>query len=127
MLDSVCVSDLPGMQQIENIFTHHFSYFTKKPAVTAVIFSESIFQNDSVLAKEVFKLLKMHEDALMCIIDKGQRNNEIRNSIPKNEIVNIIIGSIRYTVTKWRLSHFEFDLQKEGELLFESIKELLKK
>ena len=89
-------------------------------------FSESIFQNDSVLAKEVFKLLQMHEEVLLCIIDRGQKNNEIRNSIPKNELVKIIIGSIRYTVTKWRLTHFKFDLQKEGKLLFRSIKELLK-
>lgn len=126
-LEKVCASDLPALQQIENIFTHHFAYFTKKPAVTAVIFSESIFQNDSVLAKEVFKLLQMHEDALMCIIDNGQRNKEIRNDILKKELVRIIIGSIRYTVTKWRLTHFEFDLNKEGELLISSIKELLKK
>ena len=126
-LDNVCASDLPASQQIENIFLHHFEYFVKKPAVTAVIFSESIFQNDSYLAQEVFKLLKMHEDALYCIIDNGQKKNEITLNVDKKELARIIIGSIRYTVTKWRLSHFEFDLIDEGLELMNSFKVLLKK
>ena len=127
-LEKACTSQRPAMEEIANIFAHHFNYFAMKPAVTAVIFSESIFQNDNLLSKEVYKLLKMHEDALMCIINKGQLNGEIRNgAISKVQLVRMIIGSIRYTVTKWRLSNFEFDIKSEGEILLENIKELLKK
>ncbi len=126
-LDRACSTEHSAMQKIENIFIHHFTYFTEKPAVTSVIFSESIFQNDSHLSKEVYKLLQMHEKALECIIEEGQKNNELRNGIPINEMVRMIIGSIRYTVTKWRLSHFEFDLLNEGTILLNSIKELIKK
>jgi len=127
ILKNVCATNRPAMQQIEDIFFHHFRYFAEKPAVASVIFSESIFQNDNRLSKEVFKLLKMHEQTLDCIIENGQKNNEFRNSILKTVLVRIIIGSIRYTVTKWRLSHFEFDLIEEGTILLNSIKELLKK
>jgi len=125
-LDDVCASDLPVSQQIESIFLHHFKYFVEKPAVTAVIFSENIFQNDSHLAKEVFKLLKMHEDALYCIIDSAQRKKEITLKVDKKELVRIIIGSIRYTVTRWRLSNFEFDLIAEGQLLLNGFNDLIK-
>jgi hypothetical protein len=69
----------------------------------------------------------MHEKALECIIEEGQKNNELRNGIPINEMAGMIIGSIRYTVIKWRLSHFEFDLLNEGTILLNSIKELIKK
>ncbi len=125
-LESACSSEQPAMEEIEKIFAHHFNYFDKKPAVAAVIFSESIFQNDNLLSKEVFKLLKMHEDALMCIISRGQLNGEIRNEgISKVQLVRMIIGSIRYTVTKWRLSNYEFNIIDEGKILLESIKLLL--
>jgi len=126
-LERVCGTNRTAMQQIEDIFMHHFTYFSQKPAVTSVIFSESIFQNDSQLSKEVFNLLKMHEESLECIIEKGQKNNEFRNGVLRDEMVRIIIGSIRYTVTKWRLTHFEFDLIAEGTKLLDSIKELIKK
>ncbi len=126
-LDSACSSERPAMEEIANIFSHHFNYFDEKPAVAAVIFSESIFQNDNLLSKEVFKLLKMHEEALMCIINKGQLSGEIRNKgISKVQLVRMIIGSIRYTVTKWRLSNYEFDIKSEGNILLENIKLLLK-
>ena len=126
LLNNFCDSELPAIQLIENLFQHHFEYFVQKPAVASVIFSESIFQNDNRLVKEVFNFLEMHEKALSCIIIKGQQANQIRGTIAEKELVRIIIGSIRYTVTKWRLSGYQFDLLKEGKLILESIKELLK-
>jgi len=126
-LESACSSKEPAMEEIAKIFAHHFNYFAERPAVAAVIFSESIFQNDNRLSKEVFKLLQMHEDALTCIITQGQLSGEIRNgTISKVQLVRMIIGSIRYTVTKWRLSHYEFDIKTEGEILLENIRLLLK-
>jgi AcrR family transcriptional regulator len=126
ILGNACSSDLSAMNDIENIFIHHFNYFKKKPAVASVIFCEAIFQNSSLLSKEVYKLLQMHEEALSCIISRGQKNGEIRNGlIIKEQLVRIIIGSIRYTVTKWRLSHYNFDIVNEGKILLENIQILL--
>ncbi len=126
-LESACSSEQSAMKEIEKIFSHHFNYFAKNPAVAAVIFSESIFQNDNLLSKEVFKLLQMHEDALTCIITRGQAKGEIRNGqISEVQLVRMIIGSIRYTVTKWRLSNHDFNIKKEGKVLLTNIQELLK-
>ena len=124
-LKESCSSDIPALEQIESIFTRNIQYFIKKPAVTAVIFSESIFQNDTQLSKEVFKLLEMHEKALNCIIERGQSRKEIRNNINEKELIRVIIGSIRYTVTKWRLSGYSFDLKKECALILDCLKKLL--
>ena len=126
LLDNACKSNLPAMNDIENIFLHHFEYFKKKPSVASVIFCEAIFQNNSLLAKEVYKLLEMHEDALLCIIDRGQKSGEFRSGLViKEQLVRVIIGSIRYTVTKWRLSHYSFDIVDEGKILLENIQILL--
>jgi len=124
-LKESCTSDMPALEQIEAVFTRNIHYFSKKPAVTAVIFSESIFQSDTLLSKEVFKLLEMHEKALNCIIDRGQAHHEIRKDIQKKELIRVIIGSIRYTVTKWRLSGYSFDLKKECALILDCLKKLL--
>lgn len=120
-----CGSDMPALEQIESIFTRNTQYFTEKPAVTAVIFSESIFQNDAHLSKEVYNLLEMHERALNCIIERGQKKHEIRNDISEKELTRVIIGSIRYTVKKWRLSGFDFDLSIEIVLILDSLKKML--
>ena len=124
-LTESCHSNEPALEQIGAIFTRHINFFIEKPAVTAVIFSESIFQSDTNLSKEVFKLLEMHEKALHCIIERGQKHKEIRSDLGDKEVIRIIIGSIRYTVTKWRLSSYHFDLQTECHLVLEGLKKLL--
>ena len=124
-LKESCTSDVPSLEQIENIFTRHVEFFIEKPAVTAVIFSESIFQSETNLSKEVFKLLEMHEKALHCIIERGQTHKEIRCDIDDKELIRVIIGSMRYTVTKWRLSGYKFDLKAECALIIDSLKKLL--
>lgn len=120
-----CGSDMPALEQIKSIFTRNVQYFSDKPAVTAVIFSESIFQNEAQLSKEVFTLLEMHERALNCIIERGQKQNEIRNDIAEKELTMIVIGSIRYMVKKWRLSNFSFDLKTEFALILDSLTKML--
>jgi hypothetical protein len=67
----------------------------------------------------------MHEKALNCIIVEGQKNHEIRDDIGEKELIRVIIGSIRYTVKKWRLSGFNFDLKKEIEIILNSLKNML--
>ncbi|HGY56086.1 MAG TPA: TetR/AcrR family transcriptional regulator [Caldithrix abyssi] len=126
ILDKVCTSEKSAPELIEDIFLHHFRYFTKRPAVTAVIFSESIFQNESRLSDGVSKLLNMHEEALSCILKKGQDRGEINKDIRRQELIRIVIGSIRYTVTSWRISRFNFDLMQEGKRVVNAIIQLIK-
>ena len=56
------------------------------------------------------------------IIKSGQKANEIRTDINSKHIAIIIMGSLRLIVKKWELSNYSFDLVKEGEKLFNSIK-----
>ena len=126
-LENACNSDDPALKQIELIFMYNFNRFTERPAIASVIFSESIFQNDKRLSTEVLNLLNKHESTLKCIIENGQKNGEIRADVPCDKLISMIIGSIRYMVTKWRLTNFEFDLKKEGAILLDMIKMLIKK
>jgi len=125
-LDEVKNSELSALQQFEDIFLYRLKYFTKKPAVAAVIFSESIFQNHKRLSSEVNTFLKMHEETLRIILEKGITKKEIREDISIEETIYIIIGSMRYLVTRWRLDGHNFDLNAAGQRLLENLKELLR-
>ncbi len=118
-------SDVPALEQIGNIFTHHIDFFVQKPAITAVIFSESLFQSDTNLSKEWFSLVKMHEKELRCVVERGRIHKEISCDMGDKEIIRIIVGSIRYTVTKWHLSSYSFDLKAECFLVIDGFKKML--
>lgn len=117
--------DKSAIEQIEMMFLTHFKQFTEKPALAAVIFSEEIFQNDKMLSEQIVKIMKLSQEAMSTLIEKGQQNNEIRKDIGKEQLSLIIMGALRLIVTKWRLSNFSFDLEKEGKKLWSSIKKVI--
>ncbi len=117
--------DRPAIEKIEMIFSTHFKRFAEKPALAAVLFSEEIFQNDKRLSTQVAAIMKLSQEAISTLIEKGQQKDEIRNDIGKEQLSLIIMGSLRLIVTKWRLSGFVFELEREGANLWKSIRILI--
>lgn len=114
-----------SIKQIESIFINHFKQFAVNPALAAVIFSEEIFQNDKRLAEQVNLIMQLNQNIIIKIIEKGQQNNEIRSDIPEKQLSIIIMGALRLTVAKWRLSKYSFDLEQEGAEMWNSIKKVI--
>ncbi len=51
---------------------------------------------------------------------------ELKEVIPTEDLLPIILGSFRFQMLKWKLSGFEFDIEKEGEKNIENLLLLLK-
>ena len=124
-LSRITEDNLSAVKKLEEIYFHHFQAFTENPALTAVIFSEEIFKNDLRLSAKVLDIMKTNQQILCDILENGQRNNELRNDIPNNQLAIIILGSLRLIITQWRLSSFSFNLEKDGGELWGSIKRLI--
>jgi len=113
------------VEQIEVMLFSHFKEFVNNPALAAVIFSEEIFQNDKRLAREVKSIMKLSQDFITSLIQEGQQSHMIRDDIPQEQLSLIILGALRLIVTRWQLSDTAFDLEKEGQNLWMSIKKLI--
>ena len=115
------------IKKIESIFLAHYKAFAENPPLATVIFSEEMFINEKVLAEKIFSIMKLHKKEIFEIIKKGQKNGEIRNDIPSEQLSFVILGTLRLTVTRWRLSNFSFDIKKEGRKMWNAIKRLIAK
>ncbi len=113
--------------RIERLFLSHFNRFTSNPSLVAVIFSEEIFRNETILVEKIQGIMKSNIQSLTSIIETGQNNNEIRTDIDASYLSTIILGALRMFVKKWQMSNFLFDLNKEGIEFINSIKILIKK
>lgn len=126
ILDRITDSEVSTIEKLKLIFLEHFKQFTQNPAITAVIFSEEIFQNDKRLSDEVFSIMKLNQDKILSIIKEGQKKEQIRSDVSKEQLALIITGSLRLVVKKWRLSNFSFDLQAEGVKSWNTLSILIK-
>lgn len=113
------------LQQIEFLFLSHFRTFTKKPYMADVVFSEEIFQNDSTLSENVSALMNMNLEVLGSLLEKSRRQKQLRTDIPVQDITIIIVGTLRMLVTRWRLEHHRFDLEQQGNEMWNTLKTII--
>jgi AcrR family transcriptional regulator len=115
-----------GREKINRIIKFQFELFTKEPAIIMVIFAESSFQYNNTLSNTVSILLNQKQELINRLLKQGTKDGSIRTDVKPEQLTSIILGSMRFTVLKWRLSGFDFDLNDKGAELCDTIDLLLK-
>ena len=116
---------LTSTDLIFKAFTTRAHRFTNNPSIAAVIFSEAIFENDSVLSGAIRSIMETSHMKMVKIIKRGQDRGEIINSIEADQLALMIIGSFRLLVTKWHMSKNSFDLEIHTENMVKTFKQLI--
>lgn len=119
--------DLPAMEKISLLFARNFDVFSQSPSLVPVIFSEEMFRSEPQLMEKVYEIISRNLNALIKIIEEGQKSNEIRNDVEAEQLAVIILGSLRLFMKKWQFSDYSFDIKKEGRKLIKTLKRLIYK
>ncbi|MCK5055479.1 MAG: TetR/AcrR family transcriptional regulator [Candidatus Aminicenantes bacterium] len=114
-----------ALKQLDLIFKNQFNNFSKNPALASVVFAEEIFQDDRRLSEKIYSIMDFNFELILSIIKSGQRNGEIRPDIEAEQLVLIIMGSLRLIIKKWKKSEYSFNLRKDGEKLWKSINTMI--
>ena len=114
------------MEQVKAFMINRYKLFTENPDLAKVMFSEEIFQNDRSLAEHNLIIMHIHRDQLLESIRNAQKKQEIRTDVEAIQLFRLVVGSMRLLVTQWQLCGYEFNLQDEGEKLWQSIFILIK-
>ncbi len=112
-------------EQLKEIFYSQLKTFVQKPSVVSVIFSESIFQFNMELSDTVCELMEVMRKNIESIVKKGQRDGTFSKIVGVSTCATIIMGGMRITVLKWKLSGHRTDLIKDGKKVLEGILKML--
>jgi AcrR family transcriptional regulator len=124
-IENIIIDNNSGTEKIENLMKFQFNHFSKNPAVLMAIFSETSLQYDNELSKVVLSILNQKKTLLEHIIVLGQKDNSIRKDFNPSQLADIIMGSMRFTILRWRLNNFDFNLKKEGKNLWNTVSIIL--
>ncbi|MBS1761248.1 MAG: TetR/AcrR family transcriptional regulator [Bacteroidetes bacterium] len=111
--------------ELREIFNSQLQTFKNKPAIVSVIFEESIFHFDENLSSKVAGIIELMQNYVKANISKGQKNGHYSKLVNSETLTTIILGGIRLTVLKWKLSGFKSNLVKEGKLVLEGILKMI--
>ena len=109
------------------IFNSQLQAFTNKPAIVSVIFAESIFHFDEALSSKVSEIMDLMQEYVSSNIKKGQEAGQYSKLINAPILTTIIIGGIRMTVLKWKISGHKSNLVKDGKAVLEGILKMVEK
>ena len=113
--------------KLRAIFNSQLQTFTNKPAIVSVIFAESIFHFDESLSNKVSEIMDMMQAYVNTNIEEGQKTGAYNKLIGASTRTTIIIGGMRMTVLKWKLSGHKSNLVKDGKTVLEGILKMIEK
>lgn len=113
-------------ENLIDLFNFQFKTFTDRPAVVSVIFAENIFHFDEGLSLKVSQILELMQGYVEKNIVKGQLNGDFSKQIHPSTLSTILLGGIRLTVLKWKLSGNKTDLIKDGKDVVNGVLKMIK-
>jgi len=106
---------------LKDLFNSQLKTFVDKPSVVSVIFSESIFQFNKELSDTVSAMMELMQTHIESIVKKGQASGAFSKIVGVSTTTTIIMGGMRITVLKWKLSGHKSDLIKDGSKVLNGI------
>lgn len=113
--------------KLRAIFNSQLQTFVQKPAIVSVIFAESIFHYEENLSNKVSEIMDMMQNYVKSNIKQGQENGQYNKLMGASTLTTILIGAIRMTVLKWKLSGHKSDLIKDGKAVLGGILKMIEK
>ena len=113
------------IEQLKNFFQNQFRFFESQPYFVIAVFSEGLLEESEKINQAIKNLMNKRMQLLKPIIQIGQENGAITNDLDSDELIHILMGSVRLFMLKWRMSKFEFDIQTEGNKMLTSILKLI--
>lgn len=112
---------------LKQVFDSQLGSFVKNPAIVSVIFSEGIFQFNKDLNTRIMQMMKLMQLNIQSVISKGIDAGQIREIADSSTITTIIMGSMRMTVLKWKLSGHKSNLIHDGTTVLSGILNMIRK
>jgi AcrR family transcriptional regulator len=108
------------------LFQEQFLFFSQNPHFVVAVFSDGLMEESQRTNESYLQLMNEKMKHLVPIITEGQQKGVFTNAITTEELVHIVMGTFKLQMFKWRIANFEFDINRIGRNMVQSILTLIK-
>lgn len=112
--ESIINTDLSAEEKFNQLFKSQFSFFKANPHFIVIVLSEGLLDNSETIKNTILKLMQTNSNVFKNLILQGQESKTFNQNIDVDYLVHFIMGTFRLQMLKWKLSNFEFDIEKKG-------------
>ncbi len=114
-----------GWSAIEAFLLERIHQVSQMPDLARVMFSEEIFQDSQETRQLMQAMMHRHGNQLLRHLQEGIQSGELRNDIPPDALLRLVLGPIRLLVKQWGMSNYAFDMTRQTEELLASLHKIL--
>ena len=122
---STSKTDLNATEKFKLVFKSQFEFFQNKPHLAVAIFSDGLLEESILINEKILHITTTRKKLIEPIILEGQQTGLFRTDLNGDDLIHIIMGSVRLQMYKWRVGQFQFDITKSGHQLIESLLKLV--
>jgi len=108
------------------LFQNQFSFFNENPHFVVAVFSDGLLEESIRINEVMMKIMNVKIKHLLPIISEGQQKKIFTNSITSDELIHIVMGTLRLQMFKWRIANFQFDISRNGDNMIQALLTLIK-
>lgn len=125
-LEQVVFLNEHPLHQLEKMFMNQFTFFAEHPHFLVAVFSDGLMESSERINEAILRIMQVKMKHLMPIIMLGMEQGFLNNTIAPQHLVQIIMGTFRLQMFKWRVANFEFDIQSEGKEVMAALFQLIR-
>lgn len=114
-------------RKMTTLFNNQFAFFKKFPFFVVAVFSDGLMEESQRINQTILKIMDIKIKHLTPIILEGQQMNLFTTTVSSEDLIQIVIGTFRLQMFKWRVANFKYDIIKNGDQMIQSILTLIKK
>jgi AcrR family transcriptional regulator len=115
------------LEILDNILKGHLSAIRQRRGISFQIIAEIISLGDKKLNRQISKTIGKYIDGIKLLLVEGIKSGELRKDIDLNGTALLFFGMVQGLGSIWALSNYEFDLEKNYELSWDSFKKCVVK
>lgn len=113
-------------EKFSTLFQNQFSFFKKHPHFVVAVFSDGLMEESERINETILKIMQVKMKHLKPIIMEGQQKNIFTNSITSEDLIDIVMGTFRLQMYKWKVANFQFEIIRNGNNLIQSLLTIIK-
>lgn len=114
-IETIQKKDIAAVEKIGEIIKLHLDFNMRHGGISRLAFSEQIHLSDLSLRDVSKNHIQKYEQILEQILLAGIEQKELRSDLDLKMAAQNCIGLIFYSVHKWSINNFSYDLRDEKE------------
>jgi AcrR family transcriptional regulator len=113
------------LEILDNILKGHLSAIKQRQGISFQVIAEIISLGDKKLNRRISEIINKYIDGIKILLSRGVESGELRKSLDLDGTALLFFGMVQGLVNIWALSNYEFDLEKNYELSWNTFKECI--